>query len=275
MRGFLVNKEALSSTSNPQVKEALSLREKRNRDHTKLFLIEGYREILRAYEGKISFLKIFICPELFLGTNEQALIHHLEARGAKVVSTTEKVFSKLSYRDRPDGLLAIANQMQYTFSHLEKHLQKKKSPLFVIAEAIEKPGNLGTILRTSDAAGADGVIIVDHCTDIYNPNVVRASVGTLFTLPVLEASSDETLHWLKQHHIPVLAAIPQAEALFYDIDMKEGIAILLGTEQFGLSPFWKTNADISVRIPMHGHADSLNVAQACTILLYEAVRQRR
>jgi TrmH family RNA methyltransferase len=151
----------------------------------------------------------------------------------------------------------------------------KKDPLLVIAEAIEKPGNLGTILRSADAAGADGVIVCDRCTDIYNPNVVRASVGTLFTLPVVEASSAETLDWLKKRNIKIVAATPSAEKEFTDADLVGGIAMAVGAEQLGLTELWMQASDIQVRIPMHGIADSLNVATATTLLLYEVVRQRR
>ena len=144
----------------------------------------------------------------------------------------------------------------------------------IIAEAIEKPGNLGTILRSADAAGIDGVIVCDRCTDIYNPNVVRASVGTLFTIPVIEATSAETLLWLKEKKIKIVAATPSAEKEFTQANLSEGIAIAVGTEQLGLSAQWMQSADVQVRIPMHGVADSLNVATATTLLLYEALRQR-
>jgi RNA methyltransferase, TrmH family len=269
------NATHISSTENPSIKEALHLQEKRTRDRSGLFLIEGYRELLRAQEGGVVIEKLFFCPEMFLGANENTLIDAIHKKGAKLFCTQEKVFKKLSYRDRPDGLLGVARQMKYTLESLEKIISCIPSPLLVICEAIEKPGNLGTILRTSDAAGAHGVIVVDRCTDIYNPNVVRSSVGTLFTVPVIEASGIETLQWLKKNSIKTLAAMPQAQQIHFDSNMKQGIAIVLGTEQLGLSDLWRENSDLQVRIPMHGHADSLNVAQACTILLYEAVRQRR
>lgn len=265
----------LSSLHNSKVKLARDLHNKRARDETGLFLIEGFRELTRAVDGHVMIKMLFICPALFLGTNEQMLIEKITATGAAVIHTTENIFSKLSYRDRPDGLIAIAEKMLFTIDSLDKRLATRTAPLLILAEAIEKPGNLGTILRTSDAAGADGVIVVDRCTDIYNPNVVRASVGTLFTIPVIETTSREALGWLHKKKIDILAAMPQAQTLLYDVHMKTAIAIVLGTEQLGLSPLWKKEATIQVRIPMYGHADSLNVAQACTILLYEAVRQRQ
>ena len=143
----------------------------------------------------------------------------------------------------------------------------------MIAESIEKPGNLGTILRSADGVGADGVIVCDRCTDIYNPNVVRASVGTLFTLPVVEAGSEETLQWLKDNKVQIVAATPAASAVFTEVDLSGPVAIVVGTEQLGLSNFWMEQADIQVKIPMRGAADSLNVATATTLLLYEVVRR--
>lgn len=181
----------------------------------------------------------------------------------------------MSYRDRPDGLIGVAKQERKGLSALEPLLKKGASPLFVVAEAIEKPGNLGTILRSSDAAGVSALIVANRCTDIFNPNVVRASCGTLFTVPVVEATTSEVIAWLKKHNIQILAAMPQATAVYTDVDMKQPVAIALGTEQLGLSDALKNEADIQVRIPMLGAADSLNVAMATTLILYEAVRQRR
>ena len=206
-----------------------------------------------------------------MGTNEDALIEQIRKSGAETLRCGDDVFHKLSYRDRPDGLVAIAVQMQRQL----RDLVTKKDPFLVIAEAIEKPGNLGTILRSADAAGVDGVIVCDRCTDIYNPNVVRASVGTLFTIPVVEATSVETLRWLQERKIKVIAATPSAEKEFTNTDLTGGVAIAVGTEQIGLSEAWMKSADIQVRIAMNGVADSLNVATATTLILYEVVRQER
>ncbi|MGH2639751.1 MAG: TrmH family RNA methyltransferase, partial [Rhabdochlamydiaceae bacterium] len=193
----------LTSAQNPKIKSLLHLREKKERDTTGLFLVEGYRELTRAIDAKVRFESLFICPDFFLGSNEESLIKQVNA---PVFELPDFLFEKISYRDRPDGLIGVAFQMKASLTEL-----KKKSPsLYVIAEAIEKPGNLGTILRSSDAVGADGVIVCDRCTDVYNPNVVRASVGTLFTLPVVEASGDEVLQWLRSHHIQIVAATPAA-----------------------------------------------------------------
>lgn len=267
--------EEITSLQNPKVKNAVKLADRKTRNETGLFLIEGYRELKRASDSGVSMQTLFICPKLFLGSNEQALIDQVRTSGAEIILCSEQVFQKLSYRDRPDGLVSIAVQMQRHLKDLVARLASKKDPFLIIAEAIEKPGNLGTILRSADAAGVDGVIVCDRCTDIYNPNVVRASVGTLFTIPVVEASSSETMLWLKERKIKVVAATPSAQEEFTDADLTGGVAIAVGTEQLGLTELWMQASDIKVRIPMHGVADSLNVATATTLLLYEVVRQRK
>ncbi len=258
----------ITSLQNQKVKDAAALRERREREQTGLFLIEGYRELKRAVDSGRAIETLFICPELFLGDNEPELI---EKAGAQVLECTKPVFEKISYRDRPDGLIAIAKQQHLALSDLKL----KKVPFLLIAESIEKPGNLGTILRSADAAGVDAVIVCDPTTDIHNPNVVRSSVGTLFTLPVLEADGAETLAFLKEKKISLAAATPHAKLEFTEADLTVPLAIAVGTEQYGLSENWMKQADIAVRIQMFGIADSLNVASATTLLLYEAIRQRR
>lgn len=260
----------ITSLQNPKVKEAVHLRNRSKRDQLGLFLIEGYRELLRATNAGKRMEVLFFCESLFLGSNENALIQKVKEGGATVFSCAENVFRKISYRDRPDGLLGISKQL-----HLKlDEIALSEDPLIVVAEAIEKPGNLGTILRSSDATGVDALIVCDRCTDIHNPNVVRASVGTLFTVPTIEASGEETLKWLRRHNIKIAAATPHAKRLYTEVEMKGPLAIAVGTEQIGLSELWMKEADIQVRIPMHGVADSLNVATATTLLLYEALRQR-
>lgn len=261
--------KALTSKENPKIKQIVSLRERRMRDETGLFLIEGYRELLRAADAGIHIHSLFVAPKLFLGSNEDALIAKI---GGESYELPPELFEKISYRDRPDGLIAIAHQMQLGLKDLQF---KDKRPLLVVAESIEKPGNLGTILRSADAVGADAVIVCDRCTDIYNPNVVRASVGTLFTLPVLEAKGADVYLWLKERGIHVVAATPAADLEYCDAKLDGPVAIVVGTEQVGLTELWMKAADIRVRIPMCGVADSLNVATATTLLLYEVLRQRK
>jgi len=261
----------LTSLQNPKVKQVIHLRDRNEREKTQQFIIEGYRELLRATDAEWKIDSLYVCEELFLGSNEKALIHRLVAKGAQLFACSAPVFRKMSYRDRPDGLIALAPQRHFDL----ETIALKPNPFFIVAEAIEKPGNLGTILRSSDAVGLDGLILCDRCTDIYNPNVVRASVGTLFTVPVIEAKSDATITWLKKNNVAILAATPSATEEFTQVDMTRPIAIAVGTEQLGLSEQWLKQADIRVRIPMNGVADSLNVAMATTLLLYEALRQRQ
>lgn len=260
----------LTSFQNERIKEILRLRERRERKKRGLFLIEGYRELCRALEAYHPIHSLFICPELFLGSNEEALIAKVEAPH---FLCTKELFAKISYRDRPDGLLAVALQQHKNLADLEHLLTK--TPFLLVAESIEKPGNLGTILRSSDAAGVDAVLVCDPTTDIHNPNVVRASVGTLFTVPIVEASSAEAFPFLQKREIALVAATPHATQEFTQADLTVPLAIVVGTEQYGLSESWMKRADIAVKIPMFGRADSLNVATATTLILYEVVRQRR
>ena len=263
----------ISSLQNPQIKASVKLQDRKGREESGLFLIEGYRELNRAVTGGITILRLFICPDLFLGENESTLIQNIEESGGAIFECSQAVFEKISYRDRPDGLLGIGVQMKQSLGALKATIGT--NPLLVVAEAIEKPGNLGSILRSSDGVGADGVIVCDRCTDIYNPNVVRASVGTLFTLPVVEAEGSETFSWLQEHRIKIVATSPDAKLDYTEADLRGPVAIVVGTEQLGLSEKWLKASDIQVSIPMKGVADSLNVATATTLLLYEVLRQRK
>jgi TrmH family RNA methyltransferase len=272
--GPLMGKEkGITSLQNPYVKEVVKLRDRRHRDRSGTFLIEGYRELLRAAEERVSFITLFYSPDHFLGTNEPDLIGSICSSGADIFEVSPGVFDKLSYRDRPDGLLAIAKQFRLSLSDL--HLPKDHDPFLLIAEAIEKPGNLGSILRSSDAARVDALLLCDPCTDIFNPNVVRASVGALFTVPIVEATSSGAIEWLQKKQITIVAATPEAHEEFTKTSLLGPIAVAVGTEQLGLSDIWKKAADIRVKIPMYGKVDSLNVSTATTLLLYEILRQRK
>ncbi len=260
----------ISSLANPRIKQVVRLRQRSHRDELGLMIVEGYREIRRSVENGHPPLTLFVCPESFQGGNEDALIAHCRSVGAEILQCSPVVFEKIAYRDRPEGLLAVAPQIRRTLSDLVV----PECPLLIVAEAIEKPGNLGTILRSADATGTNGVIVCDRCTDLNNPNVVRASIGAIFSVPVVESTTDEAIPWLRTRGIQILAATPHTDRLYTDADMKGPTAIVLGTEQYGLSDRWMSEADSLVRIPMLGQSDSLNVAAATTILLYEAIRQR-
>lgn len=261
----------ITSLVNPKIKTVVKLRQRSHRDELGLMLTESYRDLKRALDAGYAPTQLFICEELFLkNENEATLIERCRARQAEIISCTASVFAKIAYRERPDGLLAVGPQLRATLDDLTL----PDNALIVVAEAIEKPGNLGTILRTADAAGASAVIVCDRCTDIHNPNVVRASTGTIFTMPLVEVAGTAALAFLRERGFAILAATPHADKLHVDVDLTGRVAVVVGAEQYGLSDFWMQAADLRVRIPMLGHADSLNVAAATTILLFEAVRQR-
>lgn len=262
--------EKITSLQNPRIKQLVKLRDRRPRDEAGVFMVEGYRQIRRALEKNIPLRELYFCPDWFLGENEPALIAQAETAGATLIELSKDAFAKVAYRERPDGLLAIAPQWKNALDDL--NLSQK--PFLLVVEAIEKPGNLGTILRSADAAGCDGVIVCDPVTDIFNPNVVRASTGVLFSVPLVIAESQQVHAWLKAKGIRTVATTPAAEKLYTDTDLCGPLAIIMGSEQYGLSDFWLNNADAPVRIPMAGQADSLNVAMATIITLFEAVRQR-
>ncbi len=261
----------ITSMQNERIKDLVRLRERRHRDRTGRFIIEGFREITRAIDAGLLIETIYTCPELFLGTNETAMIVRLEAIGTETVELAAEPFRKASYRDRPEGLLAVAPQFPTGLDALPPGDRR----LILVAEAIEKPGNLGTMLRTADAAGVHAVIVADATTDPFNPNVVRASTGTLFTVPLAISSTAETIAWLKSNEVRIFATTPDTDTLFWDADMRGSVAIVVGAEQYGLSEAWLDAADARVRLPMGGMADSLNAAMAAGIALFEAVRQRR
>ena len=260
----------ITSLKNNGVKLARSLRKRKVRDDKGLSILEGYRAVFRGFECGITFTECYYAPELFLGKNEPILLKKLEDNGVRVIETTADILSKMAYRDRPEGILAIAK----TRSHTLNQLPVKKNGLYIVAESIEKPGNLGSILRSADAVGCDGVIVCKKRTDIYNPNVITASTGALFSTNLAETSGEEALEWLRQNSLTILAATPEAETIYSDTNLTGGIALVVGTEQYGLTNFWKKNADLNVKIPMLGYIDSLNVATATTVILYEAARQR-
>lgn len=261
----------LTSPANPKIKYVVKLRSCSTREETGEMIVEGFRECRRALDNGYRPKAIFHCPELYLkNENEAQLVADAERAGADVFTCSKTAFVKMAYKERPDGLLMIG-------PHIAKRiidLKLQPNSLVIVTESIEKPGNLGTILRSADAAKVAAVIVCDRTTDIHNPNVVRASTGTMFSVPIVEASSDEALAWLKENGFKILAATPHAEKLHFDVDLTGNVAIALGAEQYGLTAKWMDGAELRVRIPMLGLADSLNVSAAATILVYEAVRQR-
>jgi TrmH family RNA methyltransferase len=281
--------EKITSLQNPRVKQLVRLRERRERDARGLFLVEGFREIRRALEKGVPLAELYHAPDWFLGENEPALLAQAQQAGTPLFELTKEAFAKCSYRDRPDGLLAVAPQWRRTLDDLDKLAGRGLSPaaleeagckarpadpFLLVVESIEKPGNLGTILRSADAAGVAGVIVCDPVTDIFNPNVVRSSTGVLFAVPLVVAESAEVRAWLRAQGVRVVATTPDAECVYTQADLRGPVALVMGSEQYGLSGFWLKESDLLVRIPMAGQADSLNVAMATIITLFEAVRQR-
>ncbi len=283
----VVPAEKITSLQNPRVKQLVKLRERRERDAAGLFLVEGYREIRRALEKGVQPKELYFSPDWFLGENEPALIEQARQAGAQLFELSKEAFAKVAYRERPDGLLAVAPQWKRSLADLTvagvadpgsqtpgSATPATKFPFLLVCESIEKPGNLGTILRSADAAGCDAVIVCDAVTDIFNPNVVRASTGVLFSVPIVVAESTAVHAWLKEKGIRTAATTPHTTNIYTQTDLRGPLAIVMGSEQYGLSEFWMKGADVLVRIPMAGQADSLNVAMATIITLFEAVRQR-
>lgn len=270
----------LTSLNNPRIKEVVRLRQADYRRQTRDFIIEGFRECKLALSSGIAFKEIYFCPRLFdkgneprpcaQGRGENDLLLEAEMKGSKLCEVNEKVFNKIAYGDRREGLIAVAEQPELSLAGL----QLKAHPLLVVAEHIEKPGNLGAIIRSADAAGAQAVIAADAACDIYNPNVLRSSVGAVFSVPVIKALSQELISWLKAHRIKIVSTSVEAKLSYTAVDFRGASAIILGSEGKGLTRLWKKEADFQVAIPMAGYADSLNVSAAAAILLFEAVRQR-
>jgi TrmH family RNA methyltransferase len=254
----------ITSLQNPKVKYIVKLREdKRQRQQDGLMLVEGYDELTLALSSGLKPQSLLTAPELASAS--------IEISTAEIITVTRAVFEKISYRDNPDGWLGI---FPIPKTSLED-LKLSESPFVIVAESVEKPGNLGAILRTADAAHVDAVIVCDPRVDVWNPNVVRASRGTIFTVPTVEVDSPNALAFLKLRKMRVLAATPSAEVSYTDIDLREPVALAVGTEDEGLTDFWMQNADIKVRIPMLGKVNSLNVSIATALITYEAVRQRK
>lgn len=263
--------ETITSAKNPKVKDAIKLMDRRQRNLSGLMLIEGVKELALSIKGGVSINRLFYCEDLFKGPEQDIILKAAAAQSAELIPISTHVFEKMAYREDSFGLIAVAKQPIKTLNDIPL----KKSPLIIVVEGVEKPGNLGAIIRSADAAGVDGVIVCGRSTDIYNPNAVRASIGTVFTVPVVEAALSETISWLKVKSIKAIATSPHAETVYFDAALKGPCAIVMGSEHEGLSKIWIDEADLLVRIPMEGEADSLNLAMSTTILLYEALRQRR
>ncbi len=275
--------ETITSAQNPKIKNLLLLQEKsKARREQGLFVVEGARELSHCLEAGYTVKTIFICPAIADGLTEEGVVSQISGHPRPdkregpaveplVIELPEQLYRKVAYRESTEGILA---EVEYKTLGL-KDLQLPENPLIMVLESVEKPGNLGAVLRSADAAKADAVLICDPLTDLYNPNLIRASIGAIFTVPTAAVSSEEAIAFLQARDIQILTAQLQDSSLYYDVDMKRGTALVMGTESTGLTPLWRKAATSHIRIPMLGRLDSLNVSVSAAILLFEAVRQRQ
>ncbi len=257
----------ISSPANPRVKAVAELRNRRQRDRTGRFPVEGVRPVQRALAAGWPLDEMFLAPEL-LGTVADELEAAAAHAGISVTEVAPRALAKMTYRADPEGVLAVARH----WTHVLEDLPVSRNGLYLVTEAVEKPGNIGAMLRTAEAAGVTAVIAADAATDLTNPNVVRASQGALFAVPCAAAAASAVRHWLAERDLHALAARPDGGADLWQTDLTGGIAVVVGSEHAGLSPVWDGAA--AVTIPMLGHRDSLNAATSAAIILFEAVRQR-
>ena len=261
---------AIRSLQNPRVKNAVRLRDRRDRSKQGKILIDGARELGRAIGAGVELLEIFVCEQLCESPEARRLLADIHGCDAEVIEVTEPVFAKLAFGDRAEGVLGVATCPSADLADL----WLPKNPLVVVLEGVEKPGNLGAVLRSADAGGVSAVVLADPCCDPFNPNAIRASLGTIFTTPVASAGTDETLNWLALRALQVYAARVDGAVPYTDVDYRRPAAVVLGSEARGLSDAWTTELVTSISLPMLGVADSLNVSATAAVLVYEALRQR-
>ena len=272
----------ISSAQNPRIKHLLLLQQKsQQRRREGLFVVEGVRELQHCIEGGFEIESLFVNEEIRMKNEEFAAAvpsgEDIAAGNSSFFTLPASLYEKVAYRGSTEGVIAIIKERKMTLTDLKSHLSpltSHHSPLIIVLEGVEKPGNLGAVLRSADAAKADAVIVCDPLTDLYNPNLIRASIGAIFTVPTVACSSEECIAFLKEHGIRILTAQLQDSKLYYDTDMCSPVAIVMGTESTGLTQQWREAADAHIRIPMLGRLDSLNVSVSAAILLFEAVRQR-
>jgi TrmH family RNA methyltransferase len=263
----------ITSLQNSRIKELLKLAKHNERASRRVTVVEGLRECGHALAASIIPHECYICPPL-LGAQGQAIASQLARLAASrqtfLAEVTPEIFAKIAYRGDSGGLLLVIPYLGHTL----QTFHPPHPALLAIIEGVEKPGNLGAILRSADAAGTHGVIVTAGATDIHNPNVIRASLGALFTVPVIESPAEATIAWLHQRKVQIVAATPEATTRYTDIDYTHPTAIVMGSEADGLTPPWRAAAHALVTIPMLGAMDSLNLSVSTALLLYEAVRQR-
>lgn len=260
----------ITSPHNPRVKQAARLRDHDERRKERRILIDGAREILRALAAGVKLHELFVCRELCRSAEAQRLLEALPVAGAEVFEVSERVFARLAFGQRSEGVVAVAAVPE----HRLEGIVLPENPLVAVLEGVEKPGNIGAVLRSADAAGVSALVLADPRTDLFNPNAIRASLGTIFSLPVAVATAGEVLAWLRAHRLQILAARVEGAALYTEIDYRTPAALVFGSEATGLSPLWCGDDVRAIRLPMLGTADSLNVSASAAVLFYEALRQR-
>jgi len=276
----LMSDLVITSAANPRLRSLVALRRRRVREEERSTLVEGYEELSLALAAGVVPSVAYVCPELFspagragsqdIGVQDD-LVADLRRHGVQIIRLSRTAFEKVAYREGPDGLIAVVDDVARDLAGLSVG----GADLILLCQGIEKPGNLGAMLRTADAAGADAVVAADPVTDWGNPNVVRASKGTVFAVPVASATTDETVAWLRDNDVALVVSTPDTDADYTDADYTSRVAIAVGAEKHGADDVLLAAAAQRVRIPMAGRANSLNVAASAAILLYEAVRQRR
>jgi TrmH family RNA methyltransferase len=260
----------IASPSNPRIKAAVRLRERRERDRTGLTLVDGARELRRALEAGVAVEEAFVHPPLVRSEDARHVVDRLREASATVVEVSDTAFGKLAFGDRSDGVIAVISSPGTSL----KAIVLPSDPLVAVLEGVEKPGNVGAVLRSVDGAGADALVVADPRTDIFNPNAIRASLGTIFSVPIGADATSHVRTWLQALKLRLVAARPDAAAAPWDVDLTGAVAIVLGSEAAGLGERWLEDEVTGVRIPMRGVADSLNVSVAAAVMLYEARRQR-
>ena len=262
--------EFLASVQNPRVKALVALRRKGLNANDPRILIDGVREISRARQAGLAIDELYLCRALLDPQITPARLSELEDAGTRLFEVTEPVFEKIRYGDRTGGLVAVAKRPFRTLADLKL----SACPLVAVVETLGKPGNLGAIVRSADGAGVEAVLVADSVIDVYGPNVIRASIGTIFSVPVIELTAAAAIEWLQSRGIQLVAASPEAETPYTHVDYRKPTAVVFGAEDRGLGDAWRRAGVMAAKVPMRGIADSLNVATTAALFFYEAVRQR-
>jgi TrmH family RNA methyltransferase len=260
----------ITSPQNPRVKDALRLRDRRHRDKLGRILIDGARELQRALGAGVRLREVFVCQAWCQSPEAERVLQAIPDSGAELLAVSENVFQKLAFGQRAEGVLGVAEMPLRTL----EEMALPENPRVVVLEGVEKPGNIGAVLRSADGAGLSAVIVAAAAADLYNPNAIRASLGTIFTVPVCEAPSSQAYAWLLARDMKIVAARVDGATPYTEVDYRRPTALVLGSEAAGLSSIWATGEATAVRLPMLGAADSLNISAAAAVLFYEARRQR-